>query len=806
MIYFEWLLFEPGRTSACPEISRRGILTNDWSLAQILFAIFFVLIILSPSSYAQASAMNLLAWKKPVIALDSEHSEAFNLARRRHSYSVDRPSLLLLGFFLRGVLVASFLLLATGDLQAKKKGGPRSRGLETPLFSPSGGIFASNVTLSLSLNDPSPLSVIVFTTDGSEPGERSSRYIQPIALTNSVVIRARVLAPGEAAGLVRSEDYTLVDEDLRGFTSNLALMVVNTIGIEPSRDRKNHASLRLLAPHSGQASLLETAHFEGRALLNIRGRASLRYPKRSYTVKLVDDQEEDRPASLLGMPRDENWILYAPYPDKTLMRDVLAYEMSRAMGHWAPRTEFIELFITQGQTKLSRADYAGVYVLEERINRHPARVNIQKLESSQVEEPEVSGGYIFKKDHVDRGYFGAPDLLGGGTFLSSSNKNGFPTPAGGFPADPKGFLPTYRSNSKTRESSETSSSSSTRRTSRGSRTITNLLTAPVIRDSDKMSRSVYTDEDGSEIIEKIEEGFTTSNLTNQFYWVEPEEDEVTGVQKAWLKHYLDGLERTLYGSNFVDRATGYRNYLDTPSAIDYHLLVEVTKNVDGHRFSTFFTKDRGGKVRFEPAWDWNLSFGNCNGKQGWIPEYWFWPQLSDAEYTWYRRLFDDPDFGQEYVDRWTNLRTNILSTSHLIARIDELALLLRSAQERNFIRWPILGKGVNPNYFFGETYAEEVAWMKDWLVKRLTWIEAQFVAPPAIRSEIRPDGSLNLIWKLSSGDLVFTLDGTDPRAPGGGVAARASSGPPPDAIPRGAELFARMHHEGRWSGPTRLRN
>jgi hypothetical protein len=102
-------------------------------------------------------------------------------------------------------------------------------------------------------------------------------------------------------------------------------------------------------------------------------------------------------------------------------------------------------------------------------------------------------------------------------------------------------------------------------------------------------------------------------------------------------------EAALYGPDFRDPEKGYAAFIDVDAFIDYHLLIEVTKNVDGFRFSTFYHKDRGGKIRMGPLWDWNLSFGNCNGKQGFMAEGWLWPQLDDKEYSWFRRLFEDPD-------------------------------------------------------------------------------------------------------------------------------------------------------------------
>jgi hypothetical protein len=245
---------------------------------------------------------------------------------------------------------------------------------------------------------------------------------------------------------------------------------------------------------------------------------------------------------------------------------------------------------------------------------------------------------------------------------------------------------------------------------------------------------------------------------------------------------------------------GYRAYIDPDSFIDHHLLVEVTKNVDGFRFSTFFYKDRGGKINMGPVWDWNLSFGNASGKQGYMPEHWLWPQLDDQQYSWFRRLFEDPDFAQRYVDRWAQLRTNIFATSNVFGRIDAMAAQLKEAQARNFAKWEIMGVDISPNYFVGGTYAEEIDWMKEWTGKRLAWIEAQFIPAPQIlrttRVEIKSVGP--------NAKVYYTEDGNDPRAPGGEPAGGAKEYQAPIAPAKAGKIIARTRSGARWSAPVSL--
>src|SRR5206468_10799907 len=190
---------------------------------------------------------------------------------------------------------------------------------------------------------------------------------------------------------------------------------------------------------------------------------------------------------------------------------------------------------------------------------------------------------------------------------------------------------------------------------------------------------------------------------------------ITAAQRAGLTNHVNRLEQLLAGADFRNPTNGYASMIDVDSFIDQHIIVEATKNIDGFRFSTFFSKDRGGKIRMEPIWDWNLSLGNARGKQGDLTEHWYWPQLDDEQYSWFRRLFEDPDFAQRYVDRWAQLRTNLFATANLLRRIDGLAEQLKEAQARNFGRWEIMGVDIVPNYFVGNSYGEEVDWMKDWI-------------------------------------------------------------------------------------------
>jgi hypothetical protein len=699
--------------------------------------------------------------------------------------------------------------LVAGPLWAAEAKQGRQATAPAPEFSPAGGVFADTVLVSLKAEKPG--ATIRFTLDGSEPTARAEAFSGPIRLTATTLVRARLFEGGKAAGLTASQTYTVIEKELTGFTSNLPLVILNTFGHEVERENKLPASVRFIDTKDGRSTLVRAADFDGRGDVNLRGNTSLRYLKRSFALKTRDESWQAQAVSILGFPKDSDWILYAPYPDKTLIRDVLAYDLSRQMGRYASRTKFVELFLNQVGGRLGRRHYMGVYVLEEKIKRGKDRVNLQKLGTNDNAAPQITGGYIFKKDHWDTMGNVTPTVEGrpGGFGGGSGNRSGYPTGPGGFPADPQGFLP---------------SAGGGRRTGRGGpdRSMFDEFlnirpggneAAPPPQPGERVRIESFPrgGPDGDGVREQRftfgrgfggsagDEMFRTGQ-GNEFFYVEPKADEITPAQRAWLQRHLAEFERALHGPDFKDPVKGYAAYIDPDSFIDQHLLVELTKNIDGFRFSTFFQKDRGGKIKMEPMWDWNLSFGNANGKQGHIAEYWYWPQLDDNQYSYYRRLFEDPDFGQRYVDRLGELRATVFSNSNLMARIDALVAELGGAVDRNFQRWPILSRRIWPNTFVGESYEDEINYLKDFTRRRLDWIDRQFVPAPAPGPD-RKDGSL--VLTAATGTIYYTLDGSDPRAPGGKASGKAIVYASPLKLAKDGRLFARAFHEDRWSAALR---
>ncbi|HUR47864.1 MAG TPA: CotH kinase family protein, partial [Candidatus Saccharimonadales bacterium] len=270
----------------------------------------------------------------------------------------------------------SFALLAlvwlAFTLPAKDKNTETDRPA-APTFSPPGGVFTRNVSLQITSTIAG--GVVHYTLDGSEPLENSPVYSRPISIEDTKLVRARVFVPSGNSSPVAAEVFTMLDSDLASFSSNLPLVILNSFGTNIQHEHNVTGAIQLFDPGSaGRSRLTGKTDLASSCWVHIRGRASLRYPKHSYSVKLLNADGDSDSRQVLGLAADPDWVLYAPYPDKTLLRDVLAYELSRKFGYWSPGCRFVEVFVHASGAKVSRRDYVGVYVLEEKIKRGKSRI------------------------------------------------------------------------------------------------------------------------------------------------------------------------------------------------------------------------------------------------------------------------------------------------------------------------------------------------------------------------------------------------------------------------------------------------
>ena len=436
-------------------------------------------------------------------------------------------------------------------------------------------------------------------------------------------------------------------------SSSLPIIVVSTEGQTIADNPKVNVKMGIIDNGPGNRNYYRNPannnqpdpfnNFNGTVGIEHRGSSSQFFPKKPYGFETRTETGDDLKVSLLGMPKESDWILNASYTDKTLMRDVLTYHLSNQMGMYATRTKFVELVVD--------GDYKGVYILMEKIKRDANRVNIASLKPADNSGDALTGGYILKVD-----------------------KN------------------------------------------TGS--------------ADAYWKSPYPANNLMEI-----------NIMLEY----PKKDDITTAQFEYIKNHFTNFEHTLNGPNFKDPTNGYAKYIDVNTFVDYFLLTELTYNIDAYRLSVFFYKDRDSrdsKIKMGPAWDYDHSYGNANYCKGWETNHWaydfvreFCPQDDKQTPTWWARLLQDREFCLKVRERWQQLRQNQWTNSNISSFVNQNVALLGESQVRNFQRWPLLGEWIWPNYYWGNTYQEEIDWFKNWTEQRLSWLDANIPRVGALANE-----------------------------------------------------------------------
>ncbi len=417
-------------------------------------------------------------------------------------------------------------------------------------------------------------------------------------------------------------------------SSNLPIVVISTSGQTIVDDPKITANMGIIWNGTGKRnSLTDTPNnYNGKVGIEIRGSSSQMFPKKSYGFETKSNDLANVDVSLLGLPKENDWVLYAPYTDKTMIRDVLTYTLDASLGHYTPRCRYVELVLNN--------QYQGVYVLMEKIKRNKNRVDIAKLLTTDNSGEDLTGGYIIKVDKTTGG-------------------------------DKEGFYSSY-----------------------------------------------------------------PNYYRNTLYLYDyPKQEDITSAQKTYIQTYVRNMENAIYSEKFTG-AGSYHEYLNDTSCIDFMIINELSKNVDGYRLSSYLYKGKNDVLRCGPIWDFNLGYGNANYYNGW-DTYGFQYKanlistsgMPDDKQNpfWWNWLTRDQAYVTKLKKRWSTLRKKELSDQRINFVTDSLVNLLSEARDRNYQKWTgVIGRYIWPNYYVGYSYDTEVTWLKNWITQRLAYLDQEW--------------------------------------------------------------------------------
>lgn len=343
---------------------------------------------------------------------------------------------------------------------------------------------------------------------------------------------------------------------------------------------------------------------------------------------------------------------------------------------------------------------------------------------------------------------------------------------------------------------------------------------------------------GGYIIRKDKDDALKNNWTTTTFGIPLQSfdpDKLNTAQFNYIKSYMASFETALNGANFKNFTNGYQAYLDADWFIDAQWMLEVAKQVDGYVFSTYFHKNRAGRLRAGPLWDFNISLGNADYATGDVPIGWLYDVPNGVGQLWYTKLHTDPDYKMAHWDRYWQLRRTIFATDTVMATIDKhmtnlldgytgsisnrAPSTIQNPVARHFRKWPRLGTRDWPNppaETSIKTWQAEVDYMKNWIKPRLNWLDDQTLRggkiayrPPVMSHDGGPiDGPLSLTitpyqrvdtaTTFPTGDIYYTLDNSDPRLPGGAISPKSFRYAGPLPIESSLTVKARLRAQGIW--------
>lgn len=446
--------------------------------------------------------------------------------------------------------------------------------------------------------------------------------------------------------------------DVETGTSEIPYIIIETGGVDILNEPKIPAEMKLYLQKA------EVQH--ARIGIEYRGSTSFRLSdKKSYGIETRDMDGNDVDVSFFGFPLEEDWILMGHIVnlgqgyifDRTLMYHYLGYELFRKMGRYASRSEFVELELN--------GEYQGVYIFMEKLKQDRNRIDVSDLGPADITPDAISGGYILKIDKTAGGDLNIDQPLE--YFENNWDDDARYSPDISFRSrydiygrvlEFEPFGPPYHSN---------------------------------------------------------------QYLETYFLYEYPKSKDITDAQKAYIQGYIDDFESALLSDDFDAETRTYTDYIDLGTFVDFFIINELCRNVDGYRLSTYLYKDRGGKLSMGPIWDlnigydsgdrvpfddWVINYNNYVSQDAWMMPFW-WP-----------RLMEDPIFRSALKVRWEELRAGVLSTQELLGLVDRTAGYLKDngAVRRNYNLWDA-GLMVD--------YDASIGSLKSFLEQRAGWMDGE---------------------------------------------------------------------------------
>ena len=220
---------------------------------------------------------------------------------------------------------------------------------------------------------------------------------------------------------------------------------------------------------------------------------------------------------------------------------------------------------------------------------------------------------------------------------------------------------------------------------------------------------------------KVESGaeqdfFVGLDGISKYEYYHPRRLDITDERKGIISDKILGLERCLNPDNeeLCPGDGDYRQYIDEDSFVDYHIVEDLSLNLEGYSRSQYWYWDDvtyDGVVHMGPPWDFNHSFGAFTPDHEEI----VLSKLPAIQGQFWMDLYQNPNFFESVQTKWENYRSDILDIEYTMGRIDGMINNFKSHNsiQREYLRW----------YYEGRNFDAESDYFKQWTLKRMAWLD-----------------------------------------------------------------------------------
>lgn len=215
-----------------------------------------------------------------------------------------------------------------------------------------------------------------------------------------------------------------------------------------------------------------------------------------------------------------------------------------------------------------------------------------------------------------------------------------------------------------------------------------------------------------------ESGFTfyTNYLENPVTVVSPA--SIGSEWQTWVNNMVLYAENALFSPNFTDASTGWQQFMDIDSFVDWYLINEIARNENGaFKSNCMMTLQSGGKLKMGPVGDFEKAFDNNSNASstGFV--------IKNTQ--WFNRLFQDPAFVAKVKERFGYFYDHQLD---IISGINADAEYLKYAVKEDDNKWDTYAAYTSSTISVWQAYGTKVGAMKVWLSSRMNWLKREFDA------------------------------------------------------------------------------